>query len=71
MGSSRKPMQVDIEFEKRMKDLQRRIMMKQGVKPSLRELTAKIPKFEEFVDIENKLIGNSDQITFKIKFDKR
>jgi len=52
MVASRKPMHVDEVFEKRMKALQKRIMMKQGIKPSLRELTAQIPSFNEFGVIE-------------------
>jgi len=71
MTASRKPMHVDIVFEKRMKELQRKIMMKQGVKPSLRELTAQIPNCKEFDLIEKRLIGDIDNIMFDINFDRR
>ena len=71
MKINRKPMHVDIEFERRMKLLQKKIMMKQGIKPSLRELTAQLPKFEEFEVIEKRLIGNVDKMMFEIKFNKR
>ena len=67
----RKPMQVDEKFEKRMKELQKQIMMKQGIKPSLRELTAQIPDFMEFGMIEKKLIGDIDQFAIRINFDGR
>lgn len=67
---TRKPMHVDEVFEKRMKALQKKIMMKQGIKPSLRELTAQLPSFDEFAKIELKLIGD-DQSIFDLNFDKR
>jgi len=70
MTASRKPMHVDEIFEKRMKDLQKKIMMKQGIKPSLRELTAQLPSFDEFARIEAKIIGD-DQLLFDINFDHR
>ncbi len=71
MVASRKPMHVDEVFEKRMKALQKRIMMKQGIKPSLRELTAQIPSFNEFGVIEKKLVGEVDQFAVRINFDIR
>jgi len=71
MTASRKPMHVDEKFEKRMKALQKKIMMKQGIKPSLRELTAQIPDFAEFSQIENRLIGDIDQFAVRINFDMR
>jgi len=71
MTASRKPMHVDEKFEKRMKALQKSIMMKQGIKPSLRELTAQIPDFVEFDQIEKRLIGDVDQFAVRINFDIR
>ena len=71
MTASRKSMHVDEKFEKRMKDLQKKIMMKQGIKPSLRELTAQIPDFAEFDLIENRLVGDIDQFAVRINFDMR
>ena len=68
---TRKPMHVDVKFEERMKELQKKIMMKKGIKPSLRELTAKLPNFEEFEMIEKRLIGNTDNVMLGINFDKR
>lgn len=70
MTASRKPMHVDESFEKRMKELQKKIMMKQGVNISLRELTAQLPNFDEFSKIEAKIIGD-DQLVFELNFDKR
>ena len=70
MTASRKPMHVDEKFEKRMKALQKSIMMKQGIKPSLRELTAQLPTFEEFAKIEERILGD-DQLLFDISFDLR
>ena len=71
MTASRKPMHVDEKFEKRMKAIQKSIMMKQGIKPSLRELTAQIPDFVEFDQIEKRLIGDVDQFAVRINFDIR
>lgn len=71
MTASRKPMHVDIKFEDRMKLLQKKIMMKQGIKPSLRELTAQLPNFKEFELIEKRLIGEIGDIMFEINYDKR
>ena len=70
MTASRKPMHVDEVFEIRMKALQKKIMMKQGIKPSLRELTAQLPNFEEFAKIEARILGN-DKLIFDLNFDKR
>ena len=70
MVASRKPMHVDEIFELRMKALQKKIMMKQGIKPSLRELTAQLPTFKEFEFIELKIIGN-DRALFDLNFDAR
>jgi len=44
--------------------------MKQGIKPSLRELTAQLPTFIEFANIEMKIIGD-DKLIFDLNFDKR
>jgi len=71
MTASRKPMHVDKKFEDRMKLLQKRIMMKQGIKPSLRELTAQLPNFKEFAMIEERLIGDIDEIMFDLNYDRR
>ena len=70
MVASRKPMHVDIEFEERMKELQRQIRKKSGENISLRELTQKIPKFKEFEDIERKILEglNTD---LNLNFDRR
>jgi len=67
---TRKPMHVDEVFELRMKELQKKIMMKQGIKPSLRELTAQLPTFDEFSNIEAKIISD-DKLVFDLNFDKR
>ena len=70
MTVSRKPMHVDEKFELRMKELQKKIMMKQGVNISLRELTAQLPNFDEFSKIEAKIIGDN-KFAFEINFDAR
>lgn len=66
----RVPMQVSPEFEKRIKQLQKEIMKKRGVKESMRDLTEKISKSPDFDELERKLlnIGSHD---IKIKIDRR
>jgi len=51
MVKSRVPMQVSPEFEKKLKELQKQIMKKDGVKPSLRDLTEQVNfnKIEEMI----------------------
>lgn len=70
MVASRKPMHVDIEFEKRMKELQRQIRKKSGENMSLRELTQQLPKFKEFSDIEQKILEGSNP-DINLNFDER
>lgn len=70
MAISRKPMHVDVEFEERMKELQRQIRRKSGENISLRELTQKIPKFKEFEDIERKILEGSTP-DLNLNFDRR
>jgi len=64
------PMQVAPEFEKRIKGLQKAIMIKHGKNISLRDLTEKISKTPSFDDLEKSLlnIGIAD---FKINLDRR
>lgn len=69
-SKSRVPMQVSPEFEKRIKDLQRKIMQKHGKNMSLRDLTEKVVKSTDFDALE-KAILNVDQIDIKINFDRR
>jgi hypothetical protein len=67
----RKPMFVDIDFENRMKSLQKKIRMKKGEEISLRQLTKEIGKFAEFDAIERKILGDAENISLNIKFDTR
>ena len=71
MGNkSRVPMQVAPEFEKKLKDLQVKIMKKQGEKMSLRDLTEKISKTSDFEKMEESIIKNSF-VDLKINLDVR
>jgi hypothetical protein len=72
MAKRRVPLQVSPDFELKLKNLQRNIMMKQGCKKSLRDLTEEIIRNPLFEDIENKMLQNpSFDINLKLKFDKR
>lgn len=66
----RVPMQVAPEFEIRIKNLQRAIMIKQGINVSLRDITQRISINPDFEALEKKLleVGNGD---IKINLDMR
>ncbi len=63
-------MQVASEFEIKIKELQKKIMQKQGEKRSMRDLTKEISINIDFDALEKKLleIGNED---IKLNLDKR
>jgi len=67
----RSPMQVDDEFRKRIKKIQEEIMKKQGKFMSIPKITNNITKMPELDIIEQKLLGNVQQINFKLNFDGR
>lgn len=66
----RVPMQVSPAFEKKVKDLQEKIMKKQGKNISLRDLTERISKAEDFKKLENQILKNS-KVELRINFDMR
>ena len=59
-------MQVSPEFNKRLKALQKKIMKKDGVVISLRDLTAEV----NFNEIEERILNNKN-FDIKISFDRR
>lgn len=63
---NRKMFSVDPEFDKRMKELQKKIRLKKGEEVSLRELTAKISKDPFFEDIEERIL---DDKSLKLNLD--
>lgn len=70
--ANRIPLQVSPEFKKKLDDIQRKIMMSQGQKRSLREITEDIITSPLFEDIEKNLIKTGDiKMDIKIKLDKR
>jgi len=70
--SSRSPLQVSPEFKKRLDDLQRKIMMAQGEKKSLREITDDIVGNPMFNEIEKSMVkAGNVKVDFKIKLDRR
>lgn len=74
MAKSRSPLQVSDNFHKKMLELQKRIMMKTGEKPSLRFLTDKLINTNAFEELEGMLLKrqkNPNMIDFNIKFDRR
>jgi len=65
-------MQVSPEFKKRLDDLQRKIMMAQGQKKSLREITTEIIENPSFEDIEKSIIkAGNIKVDLKIRLDRR
>lgn len=69
---NRNPMQVSPDFKKRLDEIQKKIMMSQGEKKSLREITSEIITNPMFNDIEKQLIKSGDiKVDLKIKLDRR
>ena len=69
---NRSPLQVSPEFKKKLDEIQRKIMMSQGEKKSLREITTEIIKSPMFNEIEKNLIKSGDiKMDIKIKLDRR
>lgn len=69
---NRNPMQVSPEFKKRLDDLQRKIMLSQGQKKSLREITTEIISNPMFSEIEKNMIkAGNIKVDLKIKLDRR
>jgi len=64
-------MQIDQDFETKVKAIQKKIMMKRGEKMSLREITKKISKYPEWETMEQKLLSNINKVEDRIKFDRR
>ena len=67
----RSPMQVDEEFRKRLKEIQREIMKRKGEFQSIPNITGEMAKMPELDLMEKKLLGEIEQIEFKINFDRR
>lgn len=67
MGKSRVPMQVAPEFEKKIKEIQKEIMKRDGKVLSLRDITEKIARGELLDKVEKK-IANKD---IRLNFDRR
>ena len=71
-NKSRSPLQVSPEFKKRLDEIQKKIMMAQGEKKSLREITSEIISSPMFSEIEKNIIKSGNiNIDFKVKFDRR
>jgi len=69
---NRSPLQVSPEFKKRLDDIQRKIMLSQGQKKSLREITTEIIQNPNFEEIEKNMIKASNiKVDLKIKLDRR
>ena len=67
----RRPMQVSDDFEKKLKELQKKIRMKTGDNPSLRDITDDIVKFAYFEEFEKKLLNGDLEMNINIKMDRR
>ena len=72
MAKNRTPLQVSPEFKKKLDEIQKKIMMAQGQKKSLREITTDIISNPMFNEIEKSLIKAGDlKVDLKIKLDRR
>ena len=70
VSKSRVPMQVDPDFEIRIKNLQKAIRIKQGENLSLREITGKVARLPNFDELEKEILKASN-IDIKINLDRR
>ena len=69
---NRSPLQVSPTFKKRLDDIQKKIMMSQGEKKSLREITDDIATSPMFNEIERSMVkAGNIKMDFKIKLDRR
>jgi len=69
---NRTPLQVSPEFKKKLDEIQKKIMMSQGQKKSLREITTDIISNPMFNEIEKNIIKAGDiKVDLKIKLDRR
>jgi hypothetical protein len=69
---NRSPLQVSLEFKKKLDEIQRKIRMAQGENRSLREITDDIVKSPMFIDIEKSLIKSGNiKMDIKVRFDRR
>ena len=69
---NRTPLQVSPEFKKKLDEIQKKIMMSQGQKKSLREITTDIISNPMFDNLEKSLIKAGDlKVDLKIKLDRR
>ena len=66
MVKSRVPMQVSPEFERKLKELQKKIMQKDGVVISLRDLTEQV----NFNNIEEMILKDA-KVDINISLDRR
>lgn len=66
MVKSRVPMQVSPEFERKLKELQKKIMQKDGVVISLRDLTEQV----NFNNIEDMILKDA-KVDINISLDRR
>jgi len=69
---NRTPLQVSPEFKRKLDEIQKKIMLSQGEKKSLREITDDIVSSPIFNEIEKNIIKSGDiKMDIKIKLDGR
>lgn len=72
MAKSRMPLQVSLEFKRKLDEIQKKIMLAKGEKVSLRDITEEIINSPLFNDLEKNLIKAGDiKMDIKIKMDRR
>ena len=67
----RSPMQVDEDFRKRMKQIQKEIMKRNGEFRSIPKITKEVVAVPEWAMVEKRLLENMDNLELGINFDKR
>jgi len=67
----RSPMQVDDNFRKKIKKIQEDLMRKEGKFVSMPKITKDMITMPEWMLMEKKLLGDLNQLEFKVNFDRR
>lgn len=67
----RRLVQVSDDFEKKLKEVQKKIRMKTGENTSLRDITDDIVKWGYLDELEKKLLAGDLEMNIKIKMDSR
>jgi len=58
-------------FIKKLRQLQGKIKARDGIEPSLTDLTEEIVRVPAFIDVENQIMNDNSLFNIRIKFDRK